>query len=197
MTTTIRYIYSYLSPYSYLADCRLAEVLAPFDVELDYIPVVPPAREDGKRIKPRPEAETSYIVEDAARVAKRFGIPLARYDGYPDCEKMSVGLHAVRHLGGNWMAYHTAAFAARFVDPVDPAADDTLRALAATAGVDAAAFLDALGSEEVQQAYRSKAMEGVQCGLFGVPTFVLPSGERFWGQDRLEYLALALQDGRV
>ena len=197
MATQIKYIYSYLSPYSYLADCRLDEVLAPFDVVLDYIPVVPPPGDDGKRIKPRPDAESSYIVEDSARVAARFGIPFARYDGYPDCEKMSVGFHAVQHLNGDWRAYHRAAFAARFVDPVDPAAEDTLRLLARHATVDPDAFMKALGTEQVQQAYRAKAMEGVRCGLFGVPIFVLPSGERFWGQDRLEYLALALEAGRV
>lgn len=197
MATTIRYIFSYLSPYSYIADCRMENILEPFDVEIDYIPVVPPPRADGKRMKERPEAEATYIREDATRVAKRFGIRFQWYDGYPDCEKMCIGFHAVRHLGGDWHKYHKAAFAARFAHPVDPVAEDTLRALAAAARVDGDAFLAAVDSDEVQQAYRAKAMEGVKCGLFGVPIYVLPSGERFWGQDRLAYLALALKDGRV
>ena len=197
MATMIRYIYSYLSPFSYIADCRLPEVLAPFEVELDYIPVVPPPGKDGKRIKERSETEAAYVREDSARVAKRFGLPFNRYNGYPDCEKMCLGFHAVRLLGGDWEAYHKAAFAARFVEPVDPAAEDTLRALSAKAGVDGEAFMSAIASDAIMDAYRTKAMEGVQCGLFGVPILVLPSGERFWGQDRLEYLALALEEGRT
>ena len=69
MATVIRYIYSYISPYSYLADCRLEEVLRPFDVEVDYMPVLPPPGEDGKRMKPRLDSERTYMTADVPRVA--------------------------------------------------------------------------------------------------------------------------------
>ena len=35
--------------------------------------------------------------------------------------------------------------------------------------------------------------EAVAAGVFGAPSFVLPSGEIFWGQDRLELLERALK----
>jgi 2-hydroxychromene-2-carboxylate isomerase len=33
----------------------------------------------------------------------------------------------------------------------------------------------------------------VTAGVFGAPSYVLPSGEIFWGQDRLELLERALK----
>ena len=35
--------------------------------------------------------------------------------------------------------------------------------------------------------------EALIAGVFGAPSFVLPSGEIFWGQDRLELLERALK----
>ena len=43
----------------------------------------------------------------------------------------------------------------------------------------------------VQTLYRTVLDEAEMLGVFGAPTFVL-EGERFWGQDRLEFLDRAL-----
>ena len=34
--------------------------------------------------------------------------------------------------------------------------------------------------------------EALAAGVFGAPSYVLPSGEFFWGQDRLEFVERAL-----
>ena len=47
-------------------------------------------------------------------------------------------------------------------------------------------------SERVQALYRQYSAEAEKLGVFGAPTFVLPGGERFWGQDRLDFLDRAL-----
>jgi 2-hydroxychromene-2-carboxylate isomerase len=43
----------------------------------------------------------------------------------------------------------------------------------------------------VQKLYRDYSEEAERLGVFGAPTYVL-NGERFWGQDRLEFLDRAL-----
>jgi 2-hydroxychromene-2-carboxylate isomerase len=53
------------------------------------------------------------------------------------------------------------------------------------AGAPADAELDALHEQYTKQA--------IEAGVFGAPSFVLPSGEIFWGQDRLELLERALK----
>ena len=60
-----------------------------------------------------------------------------------------------------------------------------LDAAALRAGGPADAELDALHEQFTQEALRA--------GVFGAPSYVLPSGEIFWGQDRLELLERALK----
>ena len=42
-------------------------------------------------------------------------------------------------------------------------------------------------SEPVQRLYKTYSEEAEKLGVFGAPTYVL-NGERFWGQDRLDFL---------
>jgi 2-hydroxychromene-2-carboxylate isomerase len=73
----------------------------------------------------------------------------------------------------------------------DPA---TIEAAAARAGLDAAA-LRAAGppDAELDALLEQYTEEAVKAGVFGAPSYVLPSGEIFWGQDRLELLDRALK----
>ncbi len=72
----------------------------------------------------------------------------------------------------------------------DPA---TLASSAARAGLDAAE-LRAGGSDAERDAlYEQFTQEALVAGVFGAPSYVLPSGEIFWGQDRLDLLERALK----
>jgi len=73
----------------------------------------------------------------------------------------------------------------------DPAA---IASAAQRAGLDAAALRAAGPSDaELDGLYEQYTQEALAAGVFGAPSFVLPSGEIFWGQDRLEMLEDALK----
>jgi 2-hydroxychromene-2-carboxylate isomerase len=74
-------------------------------------------------------------------------------------------------------------------------ADAAATSAAATrAGLDAAA-LRASGpaDAELDKLYDQYTQDALAAGVFGAPSYVLPSGEIFWGQDRLELLERALK----
>ena len=48
----------------------------------------------------------------------------------------------------------------------------------------------------MQALYKTYSNEAEQLGVFGAPTYVLGS-ERFWGQDRLDFLERALDVMRL
>jgi 2-hydroxychromene-2-carboxylate isomerase len=48
-------------------------------------------------------------------------------------------------------------------------------------------------SPQVQNLYKTYSEEAERLGVFGAPTYVF-RGERFWGQDRLEFLDRALHE---
>src|SRR5438067_7133140 len=73
----------------------------------------------------------------------------------------------------------------------DPA---TIVAAAERAGLDAAALRVASPPDaELDALLEQYTQEAVKTGVFGAPSYVLPSGEIFWGQDRLELLERALE----
>jgi 2-hydroxychromene-2-carboxylate isomerase len=48
-------------------------------------------------------------------------------------------------------------------------------------------------SPHVHNLYKTYSEEAERLGVFGAPTYVF-RGERFWGQDRLEFLDRALHE---
>jgi 2-hydroxychromene-2-carboxylate isomerase len=62
------------------------------------------------------------------------------------------------------------------------------------AGLDAVALRAAGPSDaELDGLYQQYTEDALKAGVFGAPSYVLPSGEIFWGQDRLELLERALK----
>jgi len=74
-------------------------------------------------------------------------------------------------------------------------ADAAAMALAAQrAGLDAAALRAGGPSDaELDALFQQYTEDALAAGVFGAPSYVLPSGEIFWGQDRLELLERALK----
>jgi 2-hydroxychromene-2-carboxylate isomerase len=64
-------------------------------------------------------------------------------------------------------------------------------AVAGENGLPGAELLAAETSAQVQGLYKTYSEEAERLGVFGAPTYVL-NGERYWGQDRLEFVDRAL-----
>jgi 2-hydroxychromene-2-carboxylate isomerase len=58
-------------------------------------------------------------------------------------------------------------------------------------GLPGAELVAAETSAPVQARYQAYSAEAERLGVFGAPTYVL-NGERFWGQDRLDFVDRAL-----
>ena len=66
--------------------------------------------------------------------------------------------------------------------------------LAQRAGLDAQALRAGGPSDaELDALFQQYTEEALAAGVFGAPSYVLPSGEIFWGQDRLELLERAVK----
>jgi 2-hydroxychromene-2-carboxylate isomerase len=73
----------------------------------------------------------------------------------------------------------------------DPA---TIVSAAKRAGLDAAEIrANGPSDAELDKLHDQYTNEALAAGVFGAPSYVLPSGEIFWGQDRLELLDRALK----
>ena len=81
---------------------------------------------------------------------------------------------------------------AHWRDDADFASPETLAALAAQAGIDAAPLLDAALTSENRALYAKNTGEAIARSVFGSPTYFV-DGDMFYGQDRLEMVERALR----
>jgi 2-hydroxychromene-2-carboxylate isomerase len=183
---TVRFYFSFRSPYSWLAFPRMELAAQHAGLALEYIPVFPPA--DFPNDPTRPPSKAAYILHDVQRLARAYGLDF-KMPAVLDCEWVrphAAFVHA--HDQGRGPAFARAVFTARFSRGEAVADDAVIAACAEEVGLAAAPLLAAQDDRQLQERVVLGMIRGVQeDGLFGVPLAVY-RGERFWGNDRIEWL---------
>jgi carboxymethylenebutenolidase len=95
--------------------------------------------------------------------------------------------------GGDMGALSGALLLAVWAQERDIADPATLTAIAGEQGLDGEDLLSASKKPGVAAAYQANTEAAIAAGVFGAPTFVV-GDELFWGQDRLDFVARALED---
>lgn len=184
----VTFYFAYNSPYAFLANTRIEEALAPYDVALVRKPVHSP-RPGGQQpdfSNPR----MSYTREDVGRIAEAYGLALDP-GPFSDSGKACRGFLFAEQEGVG-KAYHDRLYEARWLEGKDIGDDAALAAIAAHAGLDGAAFLAATAATSPQAAALENCnAEAESDGVFGFPFFVF-AGQHFWGNDRIEWLVQAI-----
>ncbi len=195
---TIDYYISLNSPWTYLGSARFAAIAKKHDCMVN----VKPARfaevfakTGGLPLVKRAPERRAYRLMDLKRWRDHLGIPIniePRY--FPSDEAPGPRLVLAAKLQGK-DAHRLATEIGKALwemeqSIADPAA---LAAAAERAGIDAEAIRKAGPSDaELDGMHSALTAEAIERGVFGAPSYVLPSGEIFWGQDRLEFLDRAL-----
>jgi len=195
--------YSLSSPWAYLGGPRLMEivhkhraklVLKPFDFQ-DIVP-----RTGGIPLRTRPEPRRTYHALELDRWRKHLNMPLTlepkhyRKDGKPLGWNKPPGwmVIAAQERGLDAPRLSHALLRALWAEERDTADPQVRIKVADENGLPGAELQKEETSERVQALYKRYSDEAEKLGVFGAPTYVLPSGERFWGQDRLDFLDRAL-----
>jgi 2-hydroxychromene-2-carboxylate isomerase len=197
--TTVDYYLSLNSPWTFLGSALFAEVARRNHVTVN----VKPAKfgpifdqTGGLPLPKRSPERRAYRMMELKRWREVRGIPLTLVPKYSPCDDTAATrlVIAARLRGEDalklslelgravWEREETLADAAVVSSAVERAGLD---AAALRTGEPSDAELDALHEQYTQEA--------LAAGVFGAPSFVLPSGEIFWGQDRLELLERALK----
>ena len=133
-------------------------------------------------------AKALYVLQDVRRLTRDRGLAISwPVDRAPRWEVAHFGfLRARRH--GRGRDFVDAVYRARWEQGRDISDPETIGAVAAELGLDAAEHAGAADDPEL----RDEALEALRAldrdGVFGVPFFVL-GREHFWGLDRLAAFA--------
>jgi 2-hydroxychromene-2-carboxylate isomerase len=195
---SIRFYFSFRSPYAWLAAERLESELGDLGVAIALLPIYPTPELFPNDPAAMPD-KIAYLVQDVARLARERGLTV-RFPSAaePDWSiSHAAFLGAERHGAGH--RFMLEVFRKRFGEGLDLGVDDVIADAARRADLDPDTILSAAHSEEL----RAQASAGWRLGverdrIFGVPSFVY-AGKLYWGQDRMHFLrsAVARKSGKA
>ncbi|HEY2387828.1 MAG TPA: DsbA family protein [Candidatus Binatia bacterium] len=189
----------YKSPYAYLAKDPVYELARETGVEIDWLPYTLdiPAYlgsatldEHGAVVEESRNAHqwrrVRYAYMDARREAAGRGLTIRGPRKIFDSTLAGIGmLYAKRH--GAFRPYNDLVFARFWTRELDIEDRAAMTAVLRDVGAEVSG-LDAFVEGEGRAELRRIQEEAERAGVFGVPSFVLESGELFWGREHLPRL---------
>jgi 2-hydroxychromene-2-carboxylate isomerase len=199
MPVTIDYYVSLNSPWTYLGSAPFAEIVRRHGATVNIKPAkFGPIFEQtgGLPLPKRSPQRQAYRLMDLKRWCEVRERPLNLEPKYFPCDdSAATRLVIAAKLQGKDAHRLSLELGRALWEREETLADPaTLASAAARAGLDAAALRAGSPSDaELDALLEQYTQEAVRAGVFGAPSYVLPSGEIFWGQDRLELLDRALK----
>ena len=197
LSSTIDYYFTPQSPWTYLGHQRFVTMAREAGASVRVLPV------DFSKIFPisgglplgqRAPQRQAYRLVELQRFSQHLNMPLNRQPkffpvgGDPAARliiatSQQLGSQAALQLAG-------AVFQAVWVQERNIADEQVLTDILKECALDDA-LTEQARSPAVQQLYESQTQQAIDAGVFGAPSYVL-DGEIFWGQDRLDLLAIKL-----
>jgi 2-hydroxychromene-2-carboxylate isomerase len=185
------FYYDLGSPYAYLAAERIQHVLP-------VVPVWQPIllggiwKETGGRSWATTEKREEGIAEIERRAARYGLMPVRWPDGWPNNTLTAMRAAIFAQQTGRAVAFSLAAFRQAFAAGKDLSDVDNVLIAAAACELHPTAVLKGIEMQSTKDRLREATREAYERGVRGVPT-VAVGGELFWGDERLEDAAAALQ----
>ena len=187
----IDYYFVTISPWAYLAGDRLEAMAGRHGATVSYKPVDLGkvfAATGGLALKDRSQARQDYRLQELARAQAKTGLPLNIHPAHfpTNPAPSSYAIIAAQKEGGEVGRLVQAIMRSCWADEKNIAEDEVIRACLEEAGFDPS--LADSGLLTGATVYEENTEAAIREGVFGSPFYVVDSGQKFWGQDRLEDL---------
>jgi 2-hydroxychromene-2-carboxylate isomerase len=182
--------FEFASTYSYLSAMRIEDMARKADVGVIWKPFLlgPIFRAQNWDTSPFNiyPAKGRYMVRDIERIAGERDLVFCLPDPFPQNSLLAARLALVGLAEGWGPAFVRSVFKLEFAEGRNIADRSTLAAALGAAGASEARAFDQAEAPDIKSQLRVNTEEAKASGIFGAPSFKTPSGELFWGDDRLE-----------
>ena len=189
----IDYYFGTISPFAYLAGDRLERIAARHGAAITYKPLDILQlfdRTGGVRPADRHPSRMDYRAQELPRWADHLGLPLNLKPAFwpVNMAPSSYAIIAAQGAGGGDTGGLVQGFLrAVWAEDRDISDDVVIRDILSAHGFDPA--LADKGLFIGAETYGRNLEQAVEAGVFGSPFYVVrESGQKFWGQDRLDFL---------
>jgi 2-hydroxychromene-2-carboxylate isomerase len=191
----IDYYFSTVSPWAYLAGNRLEDMAAHHGATITYKPIDLGSlfpRTGGLPLPERHPSRQAYRLQELDRQSRKLGMPLNLHPAFwpVNGAPAAYAIIAAQQAGGNVGALAQAIMRACWAEEKNIAEDETIRACLSATGFDPG--LADKGLLMGAETYARNTEAAAAAGVFGSPFYVVDTGQKFWGQDRLEDLEMHL-----
>jgi 2-hydroxychromene-2-carboxylate isomerase len=191
----LEFFFDYGSPYSYLADARVADVAQRTGAELIHRPMLLGGvfKATGNRspfVEPV-ESKRAYFGQELRRWVDHLGVSFVHNPHFPINTLLLMRCAHAALQAGCFDAFHRAVYPAFWAEGRDLGDPAVIEGVLARAGLDGPALLGAAGEAPAKDALRACTDLAVARGVFGAPTFFV-GDEMFFGNDRLDFVERAL-----
>ncbi|WIE48751.1 2-hydroxychromene-2-carboxylate isomerase [Pseudomonas sp. GM17] len=195
MSKTVEFFFDLGSPTSYLAYTQLPKICAQTGSQLIYQPMLLGGvfKVTGNASPISIPAKGRYMLQDLARYAKRYEVPLAFNPHFPINTLLlmrAVTGMQLRHPQ-RFVAFIDCLFRALWVEKRNLNDQAAVAAVLSEGGFDPQEVLALTNDEEVKNALKDKTEQALQRGVFGAPSMFVDN-QLFFGQDRLDFVLEAL-----
>jgi carboxymethylenebutenolidase len=196
VSIAIDYYFSTSSPWTYLGSGRFIEIVDRIGATVNVCPVdFGPifAQSGGLPLPKRAPQRQAYRMMELKRWRDYLGIPIVlEPTNFPLTAPLPAYTIIAARESGNDRAWHDALIlsdallTALWRDDRDLGNPDEVVAVANAVGLDGHALVNA--APGYADTFRADTEKAAAAGVFGAPSWKLPDGEIFWGQDRIELL---------
>ena len=187
----LTFFHDFSSPFSYLASTQIQRIADEHEADLEWSPILLGALFNAIGTENVPlfsmsDAKRQHLGKDMQDWARWWGVPLHFPKAFP--------LRTVSPLRVALQAPSTtpALYRAAWVEDRDIGDPDVLQGVLNDAGFDGPALLAGCQDPTIKAKLRANTEAAMNAGACGVPTFLVNDQHLFWGQDRLDQVAAAL-----
>lgn len=196
MRKSVEFYFDFGSPTTYLAWTQLPALCAAADAELVYKPMLLGGVFQATKNAPpiTIPSKGRFMLQDLQRFARRYQVPM-QFNPYFPINSLNLmrGAVAVQlRMPERFDTYVAAVFKAMWVDALNLGDLAVLGKVLSEAGFDTQALLALTAEQEIKDQLKATTEEAVKRGVFGAPSMFV-GNELFFGQDRLDFVAEALQ----
>jgi len=187
----IHFYFDFMSPYGYLANCKLPGLAAAYGYRIAYHPIdIPSAKMAAGNYGPSNREvppKIKVLEADLRRWAKRYGVPFVFVKlSNAEVRPWNVGtLYAIEKKLAE--PYVNEAYRRIWGLGADLGDSAQLRQTAEALKWDADEFLEYVSSTQAQTEFRKQCVLAHARGIFGAPMMMV-NEELWWGNDRLDFV---------